>query len=100
MHLLFLVQLQSPEVLKFFMALGVPIFEAYGMTENCAYVTSNDFESIEIGSVGRPHENCEIKMLMMEKYLHDTAELLKDILKMKKAQEKLLMKKDGFILVT
>jgi len=52
----------SPEVLKFFMALGVPIFEAYGMTENCAYVTSNDFESIEIGSVGRPHENCEIKI--------------------------------------
>jgi long-chain acyl-CoA synthetase len=52
----------SPEVLKFFMALGVPIFEAYGMTENCAYVTSNDFESIEIGSVGRPHENCEVKI--------------------------------------
>ena len=52
----------GPEVLKFFMALGVPIFEAYGMTENCAYVTSNDFESIEIGSVGRPHENCEIKI--------------------------------------
>jgi len=52
----------GPEVLKFFMALGVPIFEAYGMTENCAYVTSNDFESIEIGSVGRPHENCEVKI--------------------------------------
>ena len=52
----------GPEVLKFFMALGVPIFEAYGMTENCAYVTSNDFESIELGSVGRPHENCEIKI--------------------------------------
>ncbi len=52
----------SPEVLKFFMALGVPIFEAYGMTENCAYVTSNDFESIELGTVGRPHENCEIKI--------------------------------------
>ena len=52
----------GPEVLRFFMALGVPIFEAYGMTENCAYVTSNDFESIELGSVGRPHENCEIKI--------------------------------------
>ena len=52
----------APEVLKFFMALGVPIFEAYGMTENCAYVTSNDFEIIEIGSVGRPHENCEVKI--------------------------------------
>ena len=52
----------GPEVLKFFMALGVPIFEAYGMTENCAYATSNDFESIEIGSVGRPHENCEVKI--------------------------------------
>ncbi len=52
----------GPEVLKFFMALGVPIFEAYGMTENCAYATSNDFESIELGSVGRPHENCEVKI--------------------------------------
>ena len=42
----------------------------------------------------------KLKLLMMEKYLHDTAELSKVILKMKKAQEKLLMKKDGFILVT
>ncbi len=31
----------APEVLKFFMSIGVPLFEAYGMTENCAYATSN-----------------------------------------------------------
>jgi len=52
----------APEVLKYFMSLGVPIFEAYGMTENCAYVTSNDFEMIELGTVGRPHDNCEVKI--------------------------------------
>ncbi len=52
----------APEVLKFFMALGVPLFEAYGMTENCAYATSNSAEKIKLGTVGTPNLGVEIKL--------------------------------------
>ena len=52
----------APEVLKFFMALGIPIFEAYGMTENCGYATGNDYENISLGTVGIPNKNCELKI--------------------------------------
>ena len=52
----------SPEVLKFFMTLGVPLFEAYGMTENCAYATSNSSEKIKLGTVGVPNEGIELRL--------------------------------------
>ena len=52
----------AQEVLKFFMALGIPIFEAYGMTENCGYATGNDYDNISLGTVGVPNENCELKL--------------------------------------
>ena len=52
----------APEVLKFFMTLGVPLFEAYGMTENCAYATSNSSEKIKLGTVGVPNEGIELKL--------------------------------------
>ncbi len=43
------------------MALGIPIFEAYGMTENCGYATGNDYDNISLGTVGIPNKNCELK---------------------------------------
>ena len=52
----------APEVLKFFMAMGIPIFEAYGMTENTGYATGNDYDNILPGTVGVPNKNCELKL--------------------------------------
>ena len=52
----------APEVLKFFMSIGVPLFEAYGMTENCAYATSNSPENIKMGTVGIPAHGVELKL--------------------------------------
>jgi long-chain acyl-CoA synthetase len=52
----------SPEVLKFFMCLGVPIFEGYGMTENTGYATGNDYDNIQLGTVGVPNKGCELKL--------------------------------------
>ena len=52
----------APEVLKFFMALGIPIFYVFGMTENCGYATGNDYENISLGTVGIPNKNCELKL--------------------------------------
>ncbi len=31
----------APEVLEFFIGIGVPVFELYGMTENTAVTTAN-----------------------------------------------------------
>ena len=52
----------APEVLKFFMALGVPIYEAYGMTENTAYASANREGNVKLGTVGIPNPHCELKL--------------------------------------
>src|SRR5210317_1427697 len=52
----------APEILKFFMALGVPIFEGYGMTENCAYASGNNDKKMKLGTVGVPNYGVEIKL--------------------------------------
>ncbi len=48
--------------LKWFERLGIPIQEAYAMTENCCYshVTLND--GIKFGSVGKALPHCEVKL--------------------------------------
>jgi len=45
----------APEVLEFFMGLGVPVYELYGMTENAAIATCNFDGRIMLGTVGEPY---------------------------------------------
>jgi long-chain acyl-CoA synthetase len=45
----------APEVLEFFMGLGVPVYELYGMTENAAVATTNYPGSAKVGTVGEPY---------------------------------------------
>lgn len=52
----------APEVLKFFMAIGMPMYEVYGMTENTAIATSNRPGRIKIGTVGEPHPRAEVRI--------------------------------------
>lgn len=52
----------APEVLKFFMALGVPVREAYGMTENVGYATANQEGNVKVGTVGEPYEDANLKL--------------------------------------
>jgi len=47
----------APEVLEFFMGLGVPVYELYGMTENAAVATANFEGRIRLGTVGEPYPN-------------------------------------------
>ena len=42
----------SPDLLKWFYSIGVPIHEGYGMTENTAICSVNTHEATRIGSVG------------------------------------------------
>ena len=45
----------APEVLQFFMGMGVPVFELYGMTENAAVATANFPGRMKLGTVGEPY---------------------------------------------
>ncbi len=45
----------APEVLEFFLGLGVPVFELYGMTENSAVATANFVGRMKLGTVGEPY---------------------------------------------
>ena len=44
----------SPEILEFFMGIGLPVFELYGMTENTAIATTNVPGRVKVGTVGEP----------------------------------------------
>ena len=52
----------SAEVLEFFMGIGVPVFELYGMTENTAIATANFPGRIKIGTVGEPYPEVELRL--------------------------------------
>lgn len=52
----------SADVLAFFMGIGVPIFELYGMTENTAIATANFPGRVKIGTVGEPYPGTELRL--------------------------------------
>ncbi|GLZ34615.1 long-chain-fatty-acid--CoA ligase [Lentzea sp. NBRC 105346] len=52
----------APEVLKFFMGIGVPMHEVYGMTENSAIATANRPGRVKVGTVGEPHDGVELRI--------------------------------------
>lgn len=52
----------APDVLKFFMGIGVPMHEVYGMTENSAVATANRPGRIKLGTVGEPHPGIELRI--------------------------------------
>lgn len=52
----------APDILKFFMGIGVPMHEVYGMTENSAVATANRPSRIKLGTVGEPHPGIELKI--------------------------------------
>lgn len=52
----------APEILQYFMSLGVPIHEAYGMTENAAIATTNRPGRVRLGTVGEPYPQIEVRI--------------------------------------
>ena len=52
----------APEVLRFFMGIGVPMHEAYGMTENSAVATASRPGRVRLGTVGEPHPGTELRL--------------------------------------
>ena len=52
----------APEVLEFFIGLGVPVYELYGMTENSAVATANFVGRMKLGTVGEPYPGTEFRL--------------------------------------
>ncbi|GAA3226431.1 AMP-dependent synthetase/ligase [Dactylosporangium siamense] len=52
----------APDVLRFFMGIGVPMYEVYGMTENTAISTANRPGRVRLGTVGEAHSGVEIRI--------------------------------------
>ena len=52
----------APEVLRFFMGIGVPMHEVYGMTENTAIATANRPGRVKLGTVGEVHDGTEVRI--------------------------------------
>jgi long-chain acyl-CoA synthetase len=87
----------DPSTLQFFYDLGIPVANAYGLTEAGTAVSVNDFKPFRTDTVGRPLPGMEIRILnpgaegvgevairsktVMSQYLDDpklTAETIKD----------------------
>jgi long-chain acyl-CoA synthetase len=52
----------APEVLEFFMGLGLPVYELYGMTENSAVATLNFEGRVKSGTVGEPYPGIGLRI--------------------------------------
>jgi long-chain acyl-CoA synthetase len=52
----------APEVLRFFMGIGVPMHEVYGMTENTAVATANRPGRVRLGTVGEAQPGTEVRI--------------------------------------
>ncbi len=53
----------SPDLIKFFMSIGVPLFNLWGMSETTGPGTTNLPGDFRIGSVGKPFPGVEVKTL-------------------------------------
>ncbi|MBU3738315.1 MAG: long-chain fatty acid--CoA ligase [Rhodoferax sp.] len=51
-----------PDLLRWYMAIGIDLLEAYGMTETCGFCTSMPPERIRIGTAGVRAQGTEIRL--------------------------------------
>lgn len=52
----------ATEILEFFHAAGVPVYEGYGLSESAAMGTLNTADATRIGSIGRAIPGCEVRI--------------------------------------
>jgi long-chain acyl-CoA synthetase len=52
----------APQVLEFFWAMGVPVREGYGQTENTAQGTITPADDVRLGMVGKPLAGTEVRI--------------------------------------
>ncbi|MDO8189090.1 AMP-binding protein [Conexibacter sp. JD483] len=52
----------APELVEYFHAIGIPLAEIYGMSENCACCTCNPPGAVKVGSVGPALPGVELRL--------------------------------------
>ena len=52
----------SPDLVRWYLALGLPMVEVWGMTESCGAVTSNPIGRIKPGSIGTATRHAEVRL--------------------------------------
>jgi long-chain acyl-CoA synthetase len=52
----------SPDVLRWFIALGIPMIEMYGQTECSGLATAMSPDDIKLGTVGKPLQDTELRI--------------------------------------
>jgi len=52
----------SPDVLRFFQGIGIPLREGYGQTEGTGVTCANQGDRVKIGTVGQPLPGVEVKV--------------------------------------
>jgi long-chain acyl-CoA synthetase len=52
----------APELIKWFIALGIDLREVYGQTENCGLATAMPRNRIKLGTVGPPRPDTELQI--------------------------------------
>ncbi len=52
----------SPDLIRWFQALGVPLYEGYGMTETTGVVSLNSKDRAQVGSVGEPLPDTQVRI--------------------------------------
>ncbi len=52
----------APDLIRWFQAIGVPLYEGYGMTETTGIISVNTPERSRIGSVGAPLPDTEVRI--------------------------------------
>jgi len=102
----------AQEILEFFFACGVPVFEGYGMTETSTIATANTLEAFRFGSVGKPIPGVEVKIADDGEVLLRGANIFQGYYKNEKATSETLadgwlhtgdlgsVDEDGFLYIT
>jgi long-chain acyl-CoA synthetase len=52
----------APEIIEFFAAAGVPVYEGYGLSESAANGTVNSADAWRIGTIGRPLPGVDVRV--------------------------------------
>ena len=52
----------SPDLIRWYMALGVEMYEVWGQTESCGAITSNPAGKVKPGSIGPQMTHAEVKL--------------------------------------
>lgn len=56
----------SPDLIVFYNNVGLPLLQGYGLTETTAGLSVNTLEANKVGSVGRPIDAVEVKIVPVE----------------------------------